>query len=334
MFYFNFFKKYLTKKLFIKRRKVMIKQMSARNRTLVINNEEKKELEKKIFYASKPLSVIEIENKIFNNDLFEVIDFFPQQCVDLIVIDPPYNISKNFGGYKFNKTNDEEYIDYLESWFPKVVKMLKSNGSLYICCDWQSSSAIYQVISRYMIVRNRISWQREKGRGAKKNWKNCMEDVWFATMSNDYFFDIEAVKMKRKVIAPYRKDGKPRDWEETEEGNYRLTYPSNFWDDITIPFWSMKENTPHPTQKPEKLIAKLILASSKENDLVFDPYLGSGTTCVVAKKLNRQFCGIEVNEKYCFLAEKRLKLAENDKKIQGYDGVFWERNSLKFKNKK
>ncbi len=134
---------------------------------------------------------------------------------------------------------------------------------------------------------------------------------------------------KRKVIAPYKVDGKPKDWEETEDGNFRMTYPSNFWDDISIPFWSMPENTDHPTQKPEKLYAKLVLASSKEGDMVFDPFLGSGTASVVAKKLNRKFCGIEMNEEYCLWAEKRLAMADKDKTIQGYaDGVFWERNSL------
>ena len=91
----------------------------------------------------------------------------------------------------------------------------------------------------------------------------------------------------------------------------------------------MPENTDHPTQKPEKLIAKLILASSQPGQIVFDPFLGSGTTSVVAKKLGRHYCGVELNEQYCLWAEKRLRLAEHDTAIQGYsDGVFWERNSL------
>jgi site-specific DNA-methyltransferase (adenine-specific) len=101
------------------------------------------------------------------------------------------------------------------------------------------------------------------------------------------------------------------------------------WTDITIPFWSMPENTDHPTQKPEKLVAKIILASSKPGDIVFDPFLGSGTTSVVAKKLGRQYVGIEIDEQYCCLAEKRLDMTEDEKNIQGYsDGVFWERNTL------
>ena len=97
----------------------------------------------------------------------------------------------------------------------------------------------------------------------------------------------------------------------------------------------MKENTDHPTQKPEKLIAKLILASCPENGIVFDPFLGSGTTSVVAKKLSRKYVGIDLNEEYALWAEKRLHLSETNKKIQGYeDGVFWERNAkIKSKSK-
>jgi len=91
----------------------------------------------------------------------------------------------------------------------------------------------------------------------------------------------------------------------------------------------MPENTDHPTQKPEKLIAKLILASCPENGIVLDPFLGSGTTSVVAKKLGRKYIGIDMNEEYCIWAEKRLAQADTDKTIQGYSGgVFWERNTL------
>ena len=188
---------------------------------------------------------------------------------------------------------------------------------------------IGQVLKKYSHIQNRITWQREKGRGALSNWKNGMEDIWFATKSKNYTFNVEDVKVRRKVIAPYKTDGKPRDWEETANGNFRNTFPSNFWDDISIPYWSMPENTAHPTQKPEKLLAKIILASSNKNDIIFDPFLGSGSTSVTAKKLGRNYVGIERNEQYCVWTEKRLEMADTDSSIQGYtDGVFWERNTL------
>jgi len=278
--------------------------------------------------ASQPLCPEEITDRTYNGNLFDILNFFPAESVDLMIIDPPYNLSKDFGGNKFTARSDDAYSAYLESWFPGIVRLLKKNASLYICGDWKCTAALYTVVNKYLTVRNRITWQREKGRGAVSNWKNSCEDIWFATAGSDYYFNADAVKQKKRVIAPYRENGVPKDWEETDCGKFRLTCASNFWDDITVPYWSMNENTDHPTQKPEKLIAKLILASSKPGALVFDPFLGSGTTSVTAKKLGRKYCGIEMNTEYCLLAEKRLARAGSDTSIQGYtDGVFWERNT-------
>jgi site-specific DNA-methyltransferase (adenine-specific) len=316
------------------------KVRAGRNQTLNVSENEYKIYSKKLLIDSKQsdFTLETIKNKTILGDLFSVIDKIPEGIADLIIIDPPYNLSKDFNGFKFKSTSDEAYLDYLRSWFEKVVKILKPNGSLYLCGDWKNTSTLQLVMNEYLTVLNRITWQRDKGRGAKTNWKNSMEDIWFGVKnSKDYYFDVDSVKLKKKVIAPYKVNGKPKDWEETENGNFRLTYPSNFMSDITIPYWSMPENTDHPTQKPEKLIAKLILASCPENGLVFDPFLGSGTTSVVAKKLNRNYLGIEMNEEYAVWSEKRLHAADKDKSIQGFsDGVFWERNSLNSqkKNKK
>ncbi len=305
------------------------------NRTLALNSEEIESLRKNILTSRQISENTDFLNKTLNGDINEMLEYVPDNFADLIIIDPPYNLTKNFNGLKFNSCSEKNYDDYLNSWFPAVCKKLKPSGSLYMCGDWKCTSSLQRAIEKELSILNRITWQREKGRGAKSNWKNGMEDIWFAVKNpSDYYFNVDAVMMKRKVLAPYKKDGKPKDWNKEERGNFRLTYPSNFWDDISIPFWSMPENTEHPTQKSEKLYAKLILASSKPGDVVLDPFLGSGTASVVAKKLNRNYCGIEINEEYCLLAEKRLKLAEVDPAIQGYsDGVFWERNSLPFQKK-
>ena len=261
-------------------------------------------------------------------DFFTVAPFLPAGCVDLLIADPPYNLDKQFQTSRFRRMSKEDYTDYTRRWLSLTVPLLKPTASIYVCCDWESSLVIGSVLEEFFHVRNRITWQREKGRGAKSNWKNALEDIWFATCGKDYTFHTDPVKLRRRVIAPYRQDGKPKDWEETEDGKFRDTFPSNFWDDITIPFWSMPENTPHPTQKPEKLIAKLILASSNPGDLVFDPFLGSGTASVVARKLERHYLGVESEAQYCVWAEQRLERAKSDKAIQGYtDGVFWERNA-------
>ncbi|MEQ1667359.1 MAG: site-specific DNA-methyltransferase [Sulfuriferula sp.] len=307
-----------------------MKTRAPRNRTLIIHEDEADALLQQTVSLTSPSAPNEIEDVLIYQNLFDCVDFLPDTFIDLAIIDPPYNLNKKFGNNKFSKTTTESYEEWLESWITKLKRCLKKTASIYVCCDWQSSSAMQSVLEKHFIVRNRITWEREKGRGANANWKNCSEDIWFCTVSDSYYFDVEAVKLKRKVIAPYRdSSGEPKDWEETKNGNYRLTHPSNLWTDISIPFWSMPENTDHPTQKPEKLIAKLILASSKPGDFIFDPFLGSGTTCVVAKKLSRKFSGIEQEQEYCQMAVKRLNRAESDRTIQGYhDGYFWERNSL------
>lgn len=307
------------------------KKRAPRNQTLTLSiQEHQKYLGKSIECPSKLDEVEEVINQTILGDSLETIKIMPDESFDLIILDPPYNLTKDFNGFKFKNRSDALYLDYLRSWFPEVIRTLKQSGSVYLCGDWKCTAALQTIMSENLEVLNRITWQREKGRGAKSNWKNAMEDIWFGVKDKSkYYFDVDAVKQKRKVIAPYRVNGKPKDWDETEEGNFRLTFPSNFWDDISIPYWSMPENTDHPTQKPEKLIAKLILASCPTDGIVFDPFLGSGTTSVVAKKLGRSYVGVEKNEEYVAWANKRLELADETPMIQGYfDGVFWERNSL------
>ena len=300
------------------------------NKTIDLTIEEGKVYLDRCIKVNSRIDVGGILDKTLLGDTFEILSLMPEKFIDLLIVDPPYNIDKDFHGNKFKKSADGIYEEYTKAWIERVLPLLKNTASVYVCCDWKSSIVIANVLKRYFIIQNRITWQREKGRGALYNWKNGMEDIWFATVSKDYTFNVDAVKTRRRVVAPYKIDGKPKDWEETDEGNFRNTHPSNFWDDISIPYWSMPENTAHPTQKPEKLLAKLILASSNEKGIVFDPFLGSGSTSVCAKKLGRHYVGIEQNEQYCVWAEKRLEMADADKRIQGYeDGVFWERNARK-----
>ena len=271
----------------------------------------------------------DVSNKTISDDLFNAAKYLPDAFVDLLIADPPYNMTKTFGSSKFKKSTLDEYREYTELWLDAIQHTLKKTASLYVCCDWYSSMVIGDVLNKRFRVQNRITWQREKGRGSRTNWKNSCEDIWFATVGDSYTFNPDKVKLRRKVLAPYKDDGVPKDWTQTEDGKFRDTYASNFWDDISVPFWSMPENTPHPTQKPEKLIAKLILASSNENDFVFDPFMGSGTVPVTAKKLSRRYLGIEREKVYCAVAEKRIELAQSNKRIQGYEnGIFWERNTL------
>jgi site-specific DNA-methyltransferase (adenine-specific) len=307
-----------------------VKKRAPRNRTLTCSEPELAEFKKSLLTLEAQTNVQAIAGRIINQDFFSAAKYLPAACVDLLVMDPPYNLDKNYNGRRFKAKEKDVY----QHWFVEVLglikPLLKPTATLYICSDWKTSLLIAPLLEQEFHIRNRITWEREKGRGSKNNWKNNTEDIWFCTVTNQYTFNVDAVKQKRKVIAPYRyENGQPKDWQTEDSGNYRLTHPSNIWSDISIPFWSMPENTDHPTQKPEKLMAKLMLASSNPGDMVLDPFLGSGTTAVVAKKLGRNFIGIERDPEYCGWALKRLQLAESDPSIQGYaEGVFWERNTL------
>lgn len=305
------------------------KKRAGRNRTISLPPGEEAQYLAGCVPGSKVGKDAPVLDATVLGNCLDVLPNLPDRFVDLLVVDPPYNLDKTFGTRKFRKMDDPGYGAFTRKWVEAALHTLKEDASIYVCCDWKTSAVMSVVLEDYFVVRNRITWQREKGRGASSNWKNSMEDIWFATVSQSYTFHVDAVKQRRRVMAPYRVDGRPKDWVEAEYGSYRDTHPSNFWDDITVPYWSMPENTDHPTQKPEKLYAKLVLASSDPGGMLLDPFAGVGTACVVAKKLGRHYVGIEREAGYCAVAEKRLELAEGDTSIQGYaDSVFWERNSL------
>lgn len=309
------------------------KKRSERNKTIdfSLDSEEGRKYSSKSLSLSELSGGVQYRDRIICGDCFEAMKRLPRGFSDLIVVDPPYNLTKDFHGSRFDSRSHAEYCEFTERWLDAALPLLKDGGSVYVCCDWYSGMVIGELLEKRLTLRGRITWQREKGRGADKNWKNSMEDIWFATRGDEYTFNLNAVKQRRRVLAPYKDNGMPKDWSETEDGKFRDTCPSNFWDDISVPYWSMAENTAHPTQKPEKLLAKLILASSNEGDTVFDPFGGSGSTAVCAKKLGRHFVTVEQNPLYCAWAEKRLEDAARDRSIQGYsDGVFWERNTAAY----
>lgn len=306
------------------------KKRAPRNRTLCLSEEDRERLLPKLLRQPASCCPSAAPEGVAVGDYRDWLGSLPGGCVDLLFLDPPYNLAKSFGGIKFSRKDEPEYTEWLDAVLASLMPFLKRTATVYICGDWRTSHSIFEAVGKHLIVRNRITWEREKGRGAKTNWKNASEDIWFCTVSDKYHFDVDPVKLRRRVIAPYTlDDGSPKDWVATENGNLRDTHPSNLWTDITIPFWSMPENTDHPTQKSEKLLAKLLMASTRTDDFILDPFLGSGTTAVVAEKLGRRCFGVELNEEYCLWALRRLELAEENPCVQGFvDGVFWERNTL------
>lgn len=225
-------------------------------------------------------------------------------AVKLLFADPPYNKGKDFGN---NRDRRPDYESWTAGWLDAARRALAPDGTIYVCSTWERSGLVQRLLGERFVIRNRITWRRDKGRGARANWKNNHEDVWFATAGGDFTFNLGAVKVRKPVIAPYRDAaGRPKDWVESAGDRHRMTHPSNIWTDLCVPFWSMRENTPHPTQKPERLVERIVLASSRPGDLVVDPFLGSGTTAVVARRLGRRFAGVDLNPEYVRLALKRL----------------------------
>ena len=308
-------------------RKSMDKIKSSKNKTIDFSIEQCKQYIEKCVVVDNQncINLNDIINKTILGDTFELLKKMPDSSVDLIIADPPYNLSKDYHGNKFKRTSTDEYKEFTAKWLQECKRIMKPNATIYVCCDWKSSLIIGEIMFSLFNVQNRITWQREKGRGALSNWKNAMEDIWFATKSKEYTFNVDKVMCRRKVIAPYKVDGKPKDWEETADGNFRNTYPSNFWDDISIPYWSMPENTEHPTQKPEKLIAKLILASSDENDIVFD---GCVFVQIPGDLFNGKFCRGELLQTEI---EKRLvvRLKEKDTVIGQKPSVLFQKQSVR-----
>lgn len=301
---------------------------SKRNKTIDPPLEDCAEYLSRCLRPGENLTFPTLADSVICGDAFEILPELPRGFADLMIADPPYNLRKSYDGKVFDSMAISEYQTFTEKWLDAALPLLKPDASIYVCCDWRSGMIIAPVLEKRLTLRGRITWQREKGRGAQKNWKNACEDIWFCTVSDDYYFDLDSVRLRRRVIAPYREDGVPKDWQETPDGKFRDSCPSNFWDDVSVPYWSMAENTGHPTQKPEKLLAKLILASSRPGDVILDPFSGSGSTAVTAKKLGRHFVCAEQSELYCAWSQIRLEMAESDKRIQGFsDGVFWERNS-------
>jgi len=261
-------------------------------------------------------------NKIRNESWEKCINYIDDNSVDLFFCDPPYYIT-NIDWDKQWRSLDE-YLMWTESWLEMAYKKLSSTGSIYVCISWEYSGYIQQLLEKTgFSVKNRITWKRDKGRGSKTNWKNIHEDIWFAVKDkNNYVFNVDDVKIKKEVIAPYKdSDGNPKDWWVTSTGDkVRLTYPGNLWDDLCVPYWSMHEvrsyakskREPqnkfqkHPTQKPKSLVKRCILASSNDGDLVVDFFGGSGTTAVACKELNRNFILYEINSEYVEIAYERL----------------------------
>ena len=141
-----------------------MEEKAPRNRTLTVSEEEAESFRERLVTIEDLAKGVSIIDKTLNADCIETLQFIPNEFADLIIIDPPYNLTKNFNGSVFTARSEAEYTEYLKQWLPEVVKKLKPNGSLYLCGDWKCASALQSVLSQNLHILNRVTWQRENDR--------------------------------------------------------------------------------------------------------------------------------------------------------------------------
>lgn len=245
--------------------------------------------------------------QIYLGDAIEVLKSIPDESVDLIFVDPPYNIGKNFAGRKDKWNTDDDYLKWCYEWIDLCIDKLKPNGSFYVMTSTQFMPYFDIHIRDKMTILSRIIWSYDSSGVQAKNYYGSMyEPILFCVKDkNHYTFNandilIEAKTGAKRKLIDYRKN--PPQPYKTEK------VPGNVWDFPRVRY-RMEEYEKHPTQKPINLLERIIKASSNENDIVLDPFSGTFTTCYVAKQFKRKFIGIEIQEEYFKIGLRRLSLA-------------------------
>ena len=218
-----------------------------------------------------------MKHTIYQGDCIKIMKKLPDESVDLIVTDPPYNIGVDYGK---NKDKNKDYFKWCFKWLKECERVLKNNGSIYIINYPENNSRIMNELSKTnMIFRNWIVWHYPSNIGhSKTNFTRASRSILFYTKGNKFKFNLDEGEVVEDVLE------------------------FNLVKNVS------KEKVPNfPNQIPEKLVEILMEISSNEKDVVLDCFLGSGTTGVVALKLNRQFIGIELNPEFVTIAKKRMK---------------------------
>lgn len=249
--------------------------------------------------------------RIFHGDALEVLSQIPNESVDLIFVDPPYNIGKDFAGRKDKWKTDEDYLNWCYQWIDFCIQKLKPTGAFYVMTSTQFMPYFDLYIRKKMTILSRIVWAYDSsGVQAKKYFGSLYEPILFCVKDKEnYTFNADDIMVeaktgsKRKLI-DYRKNP-PQPYKNEK-------VPGNVWDFCRVRY-RMEEYENHPTQKPISLLERIIKASSNEGDLVLDPFCGTFTTGFVAKENNRDFIGIEIQEDYYKIGLRRLGITSEYK---------------------
>ena len=255
----------------------------------------------------KNLQIFEKDtDKIILGDAIEALSTVPDESVNLIFADPPYNIGKNFNGLKDKWESDEEYLKWCYQWLDLCIKKLKSAGSFYVMTSTQAMPYFDIYLRTKLTILSRIIWHYDSSGVQAKNYYGSMyEPILFCVKDkDDYIFNaqdilVEAKTGAKRKLVDYRKSI------PTVYNSKKV--PGNVWEMPRVRY-RMDEYENHPTQKPIALLERVILASSNKGDLVLDPFSGTFTTSFVAKRLGRRSIGIEINEEYAKIGLRRLQI--------------------------
>jgi DNA modification methylase len=231
-------------------------------------------------------------NQIICGDAAAELSRLPDASVDLVIADPPYNLGKNYGN-NVDLRAGQEYEEFTHAWLTQVVRVMKPTASLYVFMGVRFIARLYTLLEQdfQLIFNGWITWHYTQGMGRRIGFSPRHEDILYFTKSQKYTFNLDAVRVPQKY--------------HRTRNNMAGANPGDVWQFSHVHYCSA-ERQPHPTQKPEALIARIIEASSNSGDLIVDPFVGSGTTCHVANILGRNWLGIEINPDYVTLSNQRI----------------------------
>lgn len=242
----------------------------------------------------------EIEIKC--GDALELLSAIPDESVDVIIADPPYNLGKDYGN-NHDLKGFEDYLEFSQQWLKEAKRILKNDGTIYVFMGVRFISYLYDILDQKlgMHFNSWITWFYTQGIGKTKGFSPRHDDILMFTKTEDFKFNLDDIRVPQKF---YR-----------QRNNMRGANPGNVWEFSHV-HYSNKNRKPHPTQKPEGIIERMILASSNEGDTILDPFAGSGTTLRVAQQLNRNGIGMEVNPEYVAMIQERLT-----EEFTGFDSI-------------
>ncbi len=239
---------------------------------------------------------------IIAGDAIEELSKIQSSSVDLVVADPPYNLGKDYGN-NHDIRGFDEYLEFSRGWLSQSHRILKPTGTLYVFMGFRFISYLYDILDRnlQMFFNSWIVWHYTQGMGKTKGFSPRHDDILMFTKTRNYKFNLDTVRVPQKY---YR-----------DRNNMRGANPGDVWSFSHVHYCNSNRQN-HPTQKPEGLIERMVLASTDEGDCVVDPFFGSGTTLRVCQLLKRNAIGIEINPEYVAMTKERLK-----SEFSGFDSV-------------